>query len=89
MTSGDYYSQTVALITGSAGGLGKEFAHRLLKGGAHVCLSDVNPRLGDQTMTEFKKEFGDLKVHFVRCDVASKEDWKRWKVFGIKIVNLG
>jgi NAD(P)-dependent dehydrogenase (short-subunit alcohol dehydrogenase family) len=71
------FSQTVALITGSAGGLGKEFAYRLLKGGAHVCLSDVNPQLGNETLTKFKNEFGSQKVHFVECDVTSKQDWKR------------
>lgn len=79
--SSEDFSQTVALITGSGGGLGKEFALRLLKGGAHVCLSDVNPQLGNQTMAEFKEEFGDLKVHFVQCDVASKEDWKRSSLY--------
>ena len=39
----------VALITGSAGGLGKEFARRLLKAGARVCLADINEEKGEAT----------------------------------------
>ena len=32
----------IAIITGSAQGLGKEFARRLLEKGGKVCLSDIN-----------------------------------------------
>jgi len=71
------YKETVAIITGSAGGLGKEFSHRLLKLGARVCLSDVNTKLGNETLREFKEEFGDSKVHFVQCDVSSKTQWEK------------
>ena len=39
------YVNKVVIITGSAGGLGKEFARRLLEQGANVCLSDVNQNL--------------------------------------------
>lgn len=71
------HSTTVAIITGSAGGLGKEFARRLLLEGAQVCLSDVNSKLGESTLEEFSTQFGENKVHFVACDVTSKEDWKK------------
>jgi meso-butanediol dehydrogenase/(S,S)-butanediol dehydrogenase/diacetyl reductase len=42
---GQKFENKVAIITGSAGGLGKEFARRLLLQGASVCISDVNANL--------------------------------------------
>lgn len=63
------------IITGSAQGLGKEFAHRLLQNGCWVCLSDVDTNKGLATKSEFQKQFGDDKVDFVQCDVSVKEDW--------------
>jgi len=44
----------IAVITGSAGGLGKEFAEKLLASGDYrVCLSDVNESLGTETCVSF------------------------------------
>ena len=39
----------VFVITGSAGGLGKAFAEKLLSLGGKICLSDVNTKLGQKT----------------------------------------
>ena len=71
------YKQKIAIITGSAGGLGKEFARRLLLEGASVCISDVNAGLGFETLAEFSAEFGKDRVCFVKCDVTSRNDWER------------
>ena len=71
------YENKVVIITGSAGGLGKEFAVRLLRSGAKVGLSDVNSKLGSETLTELASEFGRDRVCFVACDVTSQDDWKR------------
>ena len=46
----------VAIITGSAQGFGKEFAKRLLKQEAKVCLSDVNAEEGEKTLVELLVE---------------------------------
>ena len=58
----------VALITGSARGFGKEFAIRLLKRGARVCISDLNEIAGKETLDELKQKYGSDKVIFSRCD---------------------
>jgi meso-butanediol dehydrogenase/(S,S)-butanediol dehydrogenase/diacetyl reductase len=71
------YQNRVVIITGSAGGLGKEFAIRLLRTGAKVGLSDVNSKLGLETLAELASEFGQDRVCFVACDVTSQDDWKR------------
>merc|ERR1719391_1536314 len=64
----------LVVITGSAQGLGKAFAKRLLQDGARVCLSDIQEPVGLATKTEFQEKFGSEMVHFVRCDVTKEED---------------
>ena len=68
------YKNKVAIITGSAGGLGKEFARRLLDKGCNICISDINEELGEQTKNEFSEIYGDQQIHFVKCDVRRQED---------------
>jgi len=63
----------LVVITGSAGGLGKAFAVKLLSLGARVCISDINENLGRQTLSELSETFGEDRVEFVGCDVT-KED---------------
>merc|ERR1719204_1408762 len=64
----------VTIITGSAQGLGKAFAIRLLGAGAKVCLSDVNTEVGEKTLVELKERFGEDKLAFIRCDVTKTDD---------------
>ena len=69
-----------AIITGSAQGFGKEFAHRLLQKGCKVCLSDIDEAKGIETKLEFQKLFGlnDESICFVMCDVAMRdESWNQ------------
>ena len=54
----------IAIITGSAQGFGKEFAKRLLRQQAKVCLSDVNVEEGEKTLAELKKRYGKSNVTF-------------------------
>jgi len=68
---------SVCLITGSAQGLGKAFAERLLKAGARVCISDVKLEGGQATLEELRNSFGKDRVHFVQCDVTKQEEFVR------------
>ncbi|NHM32887.1 SDR family NAD(P)-dependent oxidoreductase [Neobacillus terrae] len=61
----------VALITGSAGGLGREIAVGLAKEGAIIVLNDVNETLVAQTAEELKEKF---EVDYVIGDVSKKSD---------------
>ena len=72
----DQYNEKVAIITGSAGGLGKEFAKRLLDHGCKVCISDINQKMGHDTKSEFSNVYGSEKVHFVSCDVRKNDEVK-------------
>ena len=69
----DLYNK-VAIITGSAQGLGKAFAIRLLDAGARVCLSDVNRNKGEATLKELQENYGKERISFVSCDVTNEEE---------------
>merc|ERR1712123_42352 len=75
MGSMDTVSSAVCVITGSAQGLGKAFAIRLLCAGARVCLSDLKQDTGEETLAELKEQFGEEKVCFVACNVTSEEQF--------------
>jgi len=64
------------VITGSAGGLGKAFAMKLLTLGGKVCISDINEALGQSALSELSQEFGEDRVVFVKCDVTKEESVK-------------
>ena len=55
-----------AIITGSARGIGKEFAIRLLRAGAKVCISDVTEESGKETLKELQQTYGRKRSHFVK-----------------------
>merc|ERR1711970_1048975 len=69
-------SNTVCVITGSAQGLGKAFAVRLLTAGAKVCLSDLQQQTGEKTLAELRERFGEDKVCFVACNVTVEQDFR-------------
>ncbi|XP_078315583.1 15-hydroxyprostaglandin dehydrogenase [NAD(+)]-like [Crassostrea virginica] len=66
------FSGKVAIITGSAQGLGKAFSRVLLEQGGKVCISDVNQKVLEKTYEEFKSEFAD-NVISQPCDVTDNE----------------
>ena len=38
-----------------------------------MCISDINERLGTDTLSELSSHFGEDRVVFVKCDVTSEE----------------
>ncbi len=54
----------VVVITGAAGGIGREAALLFSEEGAHVCVADVSPEAGEQTAAECRDAF------FHRVDVT-------------------
>ena len=69
------FSGKTCVITGSGGGLGKEFAGRLLAKGCKVVISDINSALGNSTADELAEMFGPDRVTFVHCDVTKAKHW--------------
>ncbi len=63
-------SGKIALVTGSAGGIGKSIAQKLAEEGACIVLTDMNTeRLADAT-TELKHKFGKDAVLSLEIDVT-------------------
>ncbi|WP_353132670.1 bifunctional aldolase/short-chain dehydrogenase [Pseudopedobacter sp.] len=66
-------SGKIALITGSAGGIGKAIAKKFVKEGAVVVLNDMNAERLEGAGEEFRKEFGRDSYATAILDVT-KED---------------
>ncbi len=69
-------SGRIALITGSAGGIGKAIAKKMVEEGAVVILNDMNAERLKNAGEEFKKQFGKDAYTTVELDVTSKSQIK-------------
>lgn len=71
-----------AVVTGSAGGLGKGIAERLANDGFNIVLQDINEEL----LLEAEKEFKDkgYNVASYKSDVSSKTDQEALVQFAVK-----
>ncbi len=64
----------VALITGSASGIGKSIAILFAKEGSKVVVSDINEDEGQKTVSEIKDSGGE--AIFLKRDVSNGEEVK-------------
>src|SRR5207253_964733 len=67
-------AEEIAVVTGSAGGIGFGIAHAFLQEGAKVCLNDVNESMLIQSAETLADEFGSENVTYYKGSVSSKED---------------
>jgi NAD(P)-dependent dehydrogenase (short-subunit alcohol dehydrogenase family) len=61
----------VCVITGAAGGIGREAALLFAGEGARVCVADVDEQAGEKTASECEEAF------FVKADVADEDSVQR------------
>jgi rhamnulose-1-phosphate aldolase/alcohol dehydrogenase len=66
-------SRKIALITGSAGGIGKGIAEKFLQEGACVVLSDINQERLDQALAVYEKKYGKDNVFGLQLDVTDSD----------------
>jgi rhamnulose-1-phosphate aldolase/alcohol dehydrogenase len=66
-------SGRVALITGSAGGIGKAIAKKFAEEGACIILNDINQERLDEAKTEFIKLYGKDAVATTLLDVTNSQ----------------
>jgi len=85
----------VAIITGSARGIGKEIARLLAQAGARIVISDVNAELAEQTAQEFTA--GGFQAIAIPANVTQMADTERlfaqtietWQQVDILVNNAG
>ncbi|TZF84090.1 bifunctional aldolase/short-chain dehydrogenase [Pedobacter sp. BS3] len=65
-------SGKIALVTGSAGGIGKAIAKKFAQEGACVIINDINQERLDTAIEEFKKQFGKDTAAAVILDVTNE-----------------
>ncbi|MDF2159158.1 bifunctional aldolase/short-chain dehydrogenase [Algoriphagus sp. CAU 1675] len=66
-------SRKIALITGSAGGIGKGIAEKFIQEGACVVITDIDSERLHTTEQEFEKKYGKDAFLAVRLDVTNKQ----------------
>src|SRR5438045_7139664 len=66
-------SGRIALITGSAGGIGKAIAKKFAEEGACVVINDINEERMKGAMEEFQKQFGKDAATSIVLDVTNNE----------------
>jgi NADP-dependent 3-hydroxy acid dehydrogenase YdfG len=66
-------SGRIALVTGSAGGIGKAIAKKFAAEGACVVINDINQERLDSAVAEFQKQFGKDVVSAVILDVTKND----------------
>ncbi len=66
-------SGRIALITGSAGGIGKAIAKKFASEGACVIINDINNERMESAMTEFTNSFGRDTAAAVLLDVTDNK----------------
>jgi rhamnulose-1-phosphate aldolase/alcohol dehydrogenase len=63
-------SGRVALVTGSAGGIGQAIARKFIEEGACVLLNDLHPERLEETAAAFRKQYGPDAAAAVQLDVT-------------------
>ena len=61
------------MTAAAGGGIGKATAHRLLREGANVVVTDVHERRTEETVAAFVDEFGDERVMGALMDAGDRD----------------
>lgn len=80
-------SGRIALITGSAGGIGKAIAKRFAEEGACVVINDINEERMKGAMEEFQKQFGRDTASSTLLDVTDNTTIE--KAFAAAVLAFG
>ena len=62
----------IAVITGGAGLIGREFAKAVIENGGVAIIADINEKLGKSTKKQISKELNTNNIDFVKLDITSK-----------------
>jgi NAD(P)-dependent dehydrogenase (short-subunit alcohol dehydrogenase family) len=80
-------SRRIALITGSAGGIGRAIAERLLAEGAVVAMTDLDLDATRKLAEEYSRRYGDGHAVAFEMDVTDERSVRR--AFGETVLTFG
>jgi NAD(P)-dependent dehydrogenase (short-subunit alcohol dehydrogenase family) len=80
-------SGRVALVTGSAGGIGKAIAKKFAEEGACVIINDINAERLESAIAEFEQGFGKDTASAVVLDVTNNDTIE--KAFAVAAIAFG
>lgn len=63
----------VAVITGGAGLIGKEFVKAVIENNGIAIIADINNEIGIKAKDDLSKELNTNNVDFIKLDITSKE----------------
>ena len=69
-------SRKVALLIGASPGIGHNVAERLLAGGAHVVVADINGDLANETAKTFQAKYGAELISSEAVDITNRDSVK-------------
>ncbi len=72
-----YLQDRTAIVTGAASGIGRAIALAYAREGAHVIVSDIDEKGGQETVRLIDQATPGSKSLFARADAASPEDHER------------
>ena len=86
-----------AIVTGAGSGLGKSIAIGIAEAGANVAIMDIDEKEAAKTSCLIEKEFPNISVVAISCDVTAEDDVERaiaqisqnWKVIDILVNAAG
>ncbi|MDM5339553.1 bifunctional aldolase/short-chain dehydrogenase [Fictibacillus enclensis] len=67
------FSRKIAFVTGGAGGIGSETCRRLVSGGAHVVVADLNVEGAEKAAAEINEVYGANRAIAVKMDVTQED----------------
>jgi 3-oxoacyl-[acyl-carrier protein] reductase len=87
----------VAFVAGSSRGIGRAIAHSLLRRGCRTCISGRQSAPLEQTLSEFRREFGEAQVVAFSGDMTAEKDIhaalqavpSAWGCLNALVVNIG
>ncbi|MDP9229174.1 MAG: SDR family oxidoreductase, partial [Bacteroidota bacterium] len=80
-------SGRIALVTGSAGGIGKAIAKKFIEEGACIVLNDNDEKRLQSVLQEFQKQYNNDSCTSVTLDVTNREKIK--EAFDAAVINFG
>ena len=69
-------SNKVTVITGTAGGIGRQIAYTFASNGSNIALLDINEKEGQKVISDIEEKY-KIKGLFIPCNITNYEKVKK------------